>query len=171
MHVEVLPVDRRLIDLEIARVHDRSRGRVNRQRDAVGHAVRHAQELDLAVADAHPLPGLNGHEAIARIDAVLLELRAQKRQRQRRPVDISFDQRPHVRNAADVIFMPVRQQQRRRPRLALLQVRQIRYQQIDTRQLRSGEHDTRIDDERRLIGRHRHRIHAEFAEPAERDHL
>ena len=171
MHVEMLPVDRRLIDLEIARVHDRPGGRVNRQRDAIGHAVRHAQELDLAVADAHALPRLHRHEAIARIDAVLLELRPQQRQRQRRAVDVAFDQRPHVRDAADVIFVAVRQQQRRRPRLALLQVRQIRYQQIDARQFRSGEHDARIDDERRLIGRHRHRIHAEFAEPAERDHL
>ena len=49
--VEVLAVDRRLIDLEVAGVHDRPRRRVNRQRDAIGHAVRHAQEFDFAVAD------------------------------------------------------------------------------------------------------------------------
>jgi hypothetical protein len=125
---------------------------VNRQRDAVGHAVRDAQEFDLTVSDTHALSGLNRHQTIARIDAVFLELRPQQRERQRCGVNISLDQRPDVRDAADVIFMPMRQQQRRGPRLALLQVRQIGYQQVDARQFRSGEHHTGIDDERRLIG-------------------
>ncbi len=171
VHVEMLSVDRRLIDLEVARVHDGPGRRVHRQRDAIGHAVRDAQELDLAVADAHALARLHRHQAVARIDSMLFELRPQQRERQRRAVHVAFNQRPYVRNAADVVLVAVRQQQRRRPRLALLQVRQIRYQQIDARQFRTREHDAGIDDERRLIGRHRHRVHAEFAEPAERDHL
>ena len=120
MHVEVLAVDRRLIDLEVARVHERAGRRVNRQRDAVGHAVRDAQELDLAVADANALPRLNGNQPVARIDAVLVELGPQQRERQRRAVHRSVDQRPDVRHAADVILVPVRQEQRGRARLALL---------------------------------------------------
>ena len=122
MDVEMLAVDRRLIDLEIAGMHDRSRRRMNRQRDAIGHAVRHAQELDLAVADADALARLHGDQPIAGIDAVLFELRPHERQRQRRAVNRTVDERPHIRNAADVIFVAVRQEQRGRPRLALLQV-------------------------------------------------
>ena len=120
---------------------------------------------------AHALARLDRHEAIAGIDAVLLELWPQQRERQRSAVDRSVDQRPDVRHAADVIFMAVRQQQRGRTRLALFEIRQIGDQQIDARQFGSREHHARIDDERRLVGRHGHRVHAEFAEPAERDHL
>ena len=42
----MLAVDRRLIDLEVAGVDDDADRRVNRQRHAVGHAVRDADELD-----------------------------------------------------------------------------------------------------------------------------
>ena len=46
VHVEVLAVDRRLIDLEVAGVDDDADRRVNGERDAVRHAVRDADELD-----------------------------------------------------------------------------------------------------------------------------
>ena len=120
---------------------------------------------------ANALARLNRHEAIAGIDAVLLELRPQERQRQRPAVDRSVDQRPDIGDAADVIFVAMRQQQRGRARLALLQIGQVRNQQVDAGQLRSGEHHAGVDDERRPLGRHGHRVHAEFAEPAERDNL
>jgi hypothetical protein len=55
--------------------------------------------------------------------------------------------------------------------LALLQIRVVRYQEIDTGQLWPCEHDTRIDDDGRLGRRDRHRVHPEFAEPAKRDNL
>ena len=59
LKVHVLPVERRLVDLEVARVqHDAGR-RVDRHRHAVGHAVRHAQELDREAPDG---------DAIARAD-------------------------------------------------------------------------------------------------------
>ena len=46
VEVEVLAVERRLVDLEVAGVdHDAAR-RLDRQRHAVRHAVRDAQELD-----------------------------------------------------------------------------------------------------------------------------
>jgi hypothetical protein len=65
-----------------------------------------------------------------------------------------------------VILVTMRQDKRRRPGLALLQIRAVRYQEIDTGQLRPCEHDTRVDDDGRLGSRDRHRVHPEFAEPA-----
>ena len=50
VHVEVLAVDRRLVDLEVAGVDDDAGRRVDRQRHAVGHAVRDADELDRRTA-------------------------------------------------------------------------------------------------------------------------
>ena len=49
----MLAVDRRLIDLEVAGVDDHADRRVDGQRDAVGHAVRDADELDLERTDGH----------------------------------------------------------------------------------------------------------------------
>ena len=62
MDVDVLAVERRLVDLEIARVqHDAAR-RLDRHRHAVGHAVRHADELERERPDRDPLARLHPHE-------------------------------------------------------------------------------------------------------------
>ena len=54
----------------------------------------------------------HGVEPIASVDAVLLELRLDERQRQRRAVDRAVDERQHVRHGADVILVAVRQHER-----------------------------------------------------------
>ena len=55
VHVEVLAVDRGLVDLEIAGVDDHACGRMNGQRHAIRHAVGDADELDLEGADGDAL--------------------------------------------------------------------------------------------------------------------
>ena len=62
MDVEMLAVERRLIDLEVAGVDDDAERRVNRQRHAVGHAVRDADELDRERADRDPIARSYRHE-------------------------------------------------------------------------------------------------------------
>ena len=59
VEVDVLAVERRLIDLEVAGVDHHAARRLDRQRHAVGHAVRDAQELDRERAD---------RDALARLD-------------------------------------------------------------------------------------------------------
>ena len=112
MQVEVLAVDRGLIDLEVAGVDDGADGRRDRQRHAVGHAVRHADELDRERAHGHALPRLDGLEPVAGIDAVLFELGLDERQRHRRAIDRAVEQLDHVRDGADVILVPVGEDQR-----------------------------------------------------------
>jgi hypothetical protein len=133
--------------------------------------VRDAQKLDFAIADPHTLARLDGDEAIAGIDAVFLELRAEQGQREGRAVNGPIDQGPNVGHPADVILVTVRQQKRRRAWLALLQIREVRYQKIDAGQLGSREHHTGIDNDSRLVRRDDHRVHPEFTEPAKRDNL
>jgi hypothetical protein len=69
MEVEQLPVDRRLVDLEVAGVDEHAERRVDGEPDAVRHAVRDAQELDLERADLDDV--LRLHE---RGDAALLQV-------------------------------------------------------------------------------------------------
>ncbi len=55
---------------------------------------------------------LDGLQPIAGVDAVLLELRLDERQRHGRAVDRAVEQRHHVRHGADVILVAVRQHER-----------------------------------------------------------
>ena len=106
-------------------------------------------------------------DQLAAVDAVLLELRLDHRQRQRRAVDRSVDERQHVRHAADVILVAVRQHEGGDAPF-LLQVREIRDDPIHAEQLRIREHHARVDDDRRLTPGEREHVHAELAESAER---
>ncbi len=99
----------------------------------------------------------------------LLELVLDEGQRQRGAVDRAVEERQHVRHGADVILVAVRQHQR--GDAVLLQLPQVRNDQVDAEQLRLGEHHARIDEDGRVAAGDDHHVHAELAEPAERDDL
>ena len=63
-------------------------------------------------ANRDALPRLDGLEPIAGIDAVLFELGLDEGECHRRAVDRSVEQLEHVRDGADVILVPVGQNQR-----------------------------------------------------------
>ncbi len=168
LKVHRLPVERRLVDLEVARVqHDAGR-RVDRHRDAVGHAVRHAQELDREAPDRDAIARADLGQPRADLRAVLLELRLEERERQLRAVDRAVEVPEHVRHRADVVLVPVRQHQRL-DAVALQQRPHVRDDQIDAEQVRLGEHDAGVHEDRRVAAGDEHHVHAELAEPAERD--
>ena len=56
--------------------------------------------------------GATASRPCAGVEAVLLELRLDERERQRRAVDRAVDVRQHVRHRADVILVAVRQHER-----------------------------------------------------------
>ena len=163
----MLAVDRRLIDLEVAGVHDDADRRVNRQRHAVGHAVRHADEFHRERADRDAVVRPHGNEVHGIREAVFLQLGFDERQRERGAVDRTIEQRNEVRHAADVIFVAMRQHERS-GRPLLLQVGEIRNDPVHAEQLGVREHHAGIDDNRRLTPREREHVHAELAKSAER---
>ena len=91
VQVEMLAVDRRLVDLEVARMDQRPDRRVDRQRHAVGHAVRHADEFDLERTDRHALARPHRHEPVRAVEAVLPQFGLDERERQRRGVHGTVD--------------------------------------------------------------------------------
>ncbi len=171
MKVEVLAVERRLVDLEIARVDHRPHRRSDRHRERIRDAVRHPDELDRQVADRHPFARLHRHQAVRRVDAVALELRPGQRERQRRAVDRSVEVREDVRDGANVILVAVREHQRRRLRRALLEVREVRDHLVDAQHLGVWEHQAGVDQDERVAPRHGGHVHAELAETAKRNDL
>ncbi len=102
------------------------------------------------------------------VEAVLLELRLDERERERRAVDRAVDERQHVRHAADVILVAVRQHERGGAPF-LLQIGEVRDDPVDAEQFGVGEHHAGIDDDRRLAPGEREHVHAELAESAERN--
>ena len=65
--------------------------------------------------------------------------------------------------------MAVRQHDCAYLRAILLQIRNVRYDQIDAEQFRFRKHHARVDDEDVVAEPQRHHVHAEFAETAERN--
>src|SRR5439155_5523848 len=131
---------------------------------------RDADELDRERTDRHTLVRTDGDEPVRADQIVFLQLRLDQRQRQRRRIDRPGDQRRHVRHATDVILVTVREDERSGAAL-LLQIGEVWNNAIDPEELGVGEHDTSIDDDRRLAPGKGEHVHAELTEPAERNHF
>ncbi len=100
----MLAVERRLVDLEVARVYDHPGWRVHGNRDAVGHAVRHPDELDAERPDLYALTRVEDLARRRLQQAVFLELRFDERKRERRRDDRTAEQRHDMGDGADVIL-------------------------------------------------------------------
>jgi hypothetical protein len=171
VQIEMLAVDRRLIDLEIAGMDDRARRRRDRERDAVGHAVGDADEFNRERANRDAIARADRLQSIAGLDLVLLELRFDEGQRHLRPVDRPVEQRHHMRHGADVILVRVGEHERLDLVAPSLDERQIGNDQIHSELIGIGKHDTGVDEDRCVLPRHRHHVHAELPEASEWDDL
>ncbi len=89
------------------------------------------------------------------------------RKRQRRAVDRPVDVRHHVRHAADVVLVAVRQHEGRGAPF-LLQVGEVRDDPVHAEQFGVREHDAGIDHDGRLTPGERQHVHAELAKSAKR---
>ena len=165
----MLPVDGRLVDLEVAGVDDEPDRRPDGQRDAVGHAVRDADEFDFEGPDGDALFRPDRNQLVGAGQAMLEQLGFDQRERERRAVDGATDVRQNVRHSADVVFVAVRQHER--GRALVLQVRQIGNDAIDAQQFGVGKHHARIDDDRCVGPGECQHVHAELAESAEGHHF
>ena len=167
--VEVLAVDRRLIDLEVAGVDDDADRRVDRQRHAVRHAVRDADELDRERADRHAVARAAPARAARAVEAVLAQLRLDQRQRQRRAVDRAVDERQ--RRAARRRCDPRARASARARRRAPFCCRYVRSGMIRSTPSSSGSGNMTPASTTIVVSpqRERQHVHAELAESAERN--
>ena len=99
---------------------------------------------------------------------VLFKPPLHQRQRERRAVNREVQLRQQKRNAADVVFMPVRQDQAADLLPVFFQVCEIGRDDIDAEQFRIGKHHARIDDDDVIAVTDGHRVHAELAQSAQR---
>ena len=171
VEVEVLAVERRLVDLEVARVDHRSDRRPIATASASGMLCVTRRNSIVRAPTVTRSRGVTGTRRPASSMPCRSSFGPDQRQRQRRSVDRPVHVREDVRDGADVILVAVREHERRRLRRALLQVREVRDDQVDAQQFGVGEHHAGVDQDERVAPRHGHHVHAELAEPAERDDL
>ena len=91
--------------------------------DAVRHAVRDADELDLHHAGGDAFTRRDGDQSSGRIDTVRIELGTEQRKGQRGAVDRPLDAIPDVGDGADMVLVAMRKDDRRHPPVGLFQKR------------------------------------------------
>ena len=163
------PVDRRVVELPVARVHDAPGVRLDDERDGVGDRVRDADELDAKRAELERrVARRRGHELGLLPEPVLVELRLDERERERRRDDLAdVDLAQEVRQPADVILVAVREDDR--AHAPALEVADVGQEQVDAEVLVAREREPGVDDDdlvAHLVDGH---VLPDLAEAAERD--
>ena len=111
--------------------------------------------------------GRHGAKSILRLETVLLELRPHEGQRQRGAVDRTVHIRQHIGHRPDVVFVPVREHER--GDTVLLQVREVRNDEVHAQELALRERHAGIDDHTGVAAGEHQEIHPELPEPSQRD--
>ena len=115
MEVELLAVDRRLVDLEVAGVDDARRpacGSPAPTQSGMLCVTRRNSILKGPTSTTSLRP--DGPEAVLGARPCSSSLGAHERQRQRRAVDRTIDVRQQIGHGPDVVLVPVREHERRR---------------------------------------------------------
>ena len=166
-----LAVDRRVVDLEIARVQERALIGVQRDRDRVGDRVRDAHELGAERPDLHRLAArvdLDQLRVVAH--AVLVELRLDQPERQPRAPHLGHADLAHqVRQRADVILVTVRQDDRAQRARRIAQVAEVGQHEVDAQHLVAREAEPGVDQDALAVLLDHGHVLADLAETAERD--
>ncbi len=166
MQIEEAIVRGRGIDLEVAGMNQDSQRRVDGQRDAIHQAVRHLDGLDGEGPDAKRLPGADFVQHGVVEQPVLVQLVLDVGQGELGAVDRDVQLREQPGNGADVVLVPVRQNQGANMIAVLDEIADIRHDDVDAEQLRFGEHQSGVDHDDVVAPAHGHAVHSKFAATA-----
>jgi len=168
--VGLTSVDRRVVELPVARVHDRAVRRFDGQADRVRDAVTDVIRVTAQATDGERCTRCDLAERGFLRELVLAQLGADEPERELGPVDRHVHEFPeHVRKGADVVLVGVRHQEAADPVLSGSQVPDVRDDEIDAEHLLVGEHETRVDDEDVVPHLDREHVLADLADAAEGD--
>ena len=164
--------DQRLgVDLPVAGVQHRPRGRADGERVGLGDRVRERDQLDLEGPELDPPAQrhLGDFEVIERpAGAVHLQLAAQHCGGERRSVDRAAQLRPQVGDGAQVILVRVGEHQADEVVAALDDETRIGQHHVDAGQGLVGEGDAEVDHQPLAAVAVEVEVHADLAGPAER---
>src|SRR6187402_3303186 len=110
MKIEGLSVRRREVDLEVARVDDGSHRSTNGQGNEIDQRMSHADRLNIERTDVEALTGNHFNQVRAVEELVLLQLAFDVGERELGAIDGDVQLGQDAGQAADMVFMSVRQQ-------------------------------------------------------------
>ncbi len=94
-----------------------------------------------------------------------------EREREPRAVHRAVDSIDHVGDGADVVLVAVRQHERANAPAIRIEHVQVGNDEVDAEQLGLGKHDAGIDEDSGIAAGDEHHVHAELAQPAERNDI
>ena len=162
-------VDRREVELEVAGVHDRARGREERGREAVRHRVRHRDELAVERADPAPFTVVHRDQLGAAEHPRFLDAVPGERERQLRAVDRHLDVAEQEGEPARVVLVRVGEEHALDPVRVVAEVREVREDEVDAGHVGVGEHEPAVDDEDAVVDLEAEAVAADLTEPTEED--
>ena len=166
--VDLVIVDGGIVDLEVAGMHHRAHRRMDGHRHRAGDRVGDVDKLHAECARLHHVARTD-HVHLDVVDAMLLELVLDQRQRQPGAVHRGGNLRQDIGTGADVILMAVCDEIAAQARGVLFKVGCIGDDQVYARHVVARENRTQIDhDDVVLIFVDRH-VLADFAQSAQRN--
>jgi hypothetical protein len=140
-------VDRREVELEVARVQDHALAGVHGDGVGPGHGVRHRDELDVERPDATALAVVDAHERGAVEEAGLVDPVGGQPEGEVGAVDGERAVAQEVRQAADVVLVAVGGHARLDAVGVLAQVREVGEDEVDAVHVGVGEHEPAVDEQ------------------------
>ena len=164
-------IHRRLVKFEIPRVEDDAQRRVDRHSARIWNAVAGLDQFHLHVADLERFAVLHNHQSLFAEIARLLELRFEQPDREARAVNRHVELSQDVRQATDVVFVAVGENNALHLLLVRREIGDIRDHTVDAEQVFRREAHPCIDDDDLILifdGRH---ILPDLFQSAQRDDL
>ena len=171
MEVERFAVRRREVDLEVTGVQDDSHGRVNRKRNAIDQRVRDADRHDGEGPERKAFAGDHLDQIGVVEQPVFVQFAFDQGQRELRSVDWNVELGQDPGQAANVVFVTVRENDRLDLIAIVGEVRDVGNDDIDAKQLFFREHQAGVDDDNVILPTERHAVHPELAKASQRNHL
>src|SRR5215472_7049034 len=159
------------IDLEVAGVEHDAGGCVDRKGDAVDKRVRDANGHDAEGAEREAAAGQHLDEVSIVEEAVFVELALDIGECELGAVDRDVQLGKNPGQAADVILMAMGEDNGADQGAVFYEKADIGDDDVDAEELFLGEHEAGVDDDDVVTETEGEAVHAELAQPAERDNL
>ena len=144
-------------------------GRGDGDGDAGGDGVGDVDELDFEGAEFDLVVGFD--DAKVGVDFVFFEAAFDEGEGEGGAVDGHIHLGEEEGDAADVVFVPVREDEATDKLFVFLEIGEIRGDDVDTEEFGVGEHHAGVNNDDVIPVAEGHGVHAELAEAAERDYL
>ena len=169
--VDYPALDRGIVNLEVARMHDNSRGGVYSKRAGVGNGVVYADKFNGHTAHADILPRLDNVQRSLRQQTVLLELALDKPEREPCSVYGNIYLLEQIRQRADMILVSVSDDNAPELIPVLFEIGEVGDNEVNARHFLIGERKAAVYDKHIVAAFVNVKVLSYLVKTAERDEL